>query len=115
MARDEDGEQAMSAERLAEIRRVSDRFNGEAGSYAGSSHHPTRDSAMLGHAMPDMLAEVERLRAALAAAEAREAALLAVVRAVAKGPHWAIDLFTLQEQARALLASAEQEGGGDGA
>ncbi len=82
-----------------------------------------------------LLDEVERQRVALDAAEAREAALLAVARAVAEADsgetgvrtiwtdgapiwthgRWAYVPVESQEQARAVLASTEQEGGGDGA
>ena len=112
-----DGEQqAMTRERLAEIEHQQHQM-------AHDGHAKLSNELFLTVAVSDLLAEVERRRA-------REAALLAVARAVADtgadfdmntGNSWLLfpGLYAAEqcrEQARALLASAGSEGsGGDGA
>jgi hypothetical protein len=103
----------MSAERLAEINTLTaDIFM--------DGIHVRFDEETAWLAILDLRREVERLRGLLDALERltrlereqrdhREAAALGIVRAVANGPHWAIDLYTVQEQARALLAASEGE------
>lgn len=111
MARDET--QAMSTERLAEIRKRAD----DPRNYYYSDG--TDEDYLIER---ELLAEVERQRAALDAKEAREAALLAVVEKVwtlavqsTYDGKWFIPhvhaAHILIEQARALLASAGEADG----
>ena len=110
-------EQAMTSERLAEIRTLVDDVESARDRLTGlvigeAQLRGDRPRAPMLAACHDLLADNERLRA-------REAALVAVVRAVAEFTDF-VDcdgFFTqLQIEARALVASAEseQEGGGDG-
>lgn len=111
------GDEPLSAERLHEIR---------VKAYDAYDWDDWKARAMLGEMLTEhdrLIAEVERQRAAptqsyyqlleqrlsdkgdeVERLRAREAALVEVVERMASGPHWAIDLYTLQQQARALLA-----------
>ena len=114
-------QQAMTSERLEQIRAMLGGFQygtititsaGEHIVETYTAHHSAQ------WAMAELLAEVERLRLTLAAKEMREAALLAVVRAMAEagqerlfsagGNDYATYVLPhkIGEQARALVASA---------
>ena len=123
--------EALSDERLARIKQSID----DAGYTAAESDDPY--AYEYANDVPLLVAEIERQRAALAAAAAREAALLAIVRAVGEEDHEYPDMTPGQTrylcpfcpgndaatrmafvharwcpvtQARALLASADEQG-----
>lgn len=94
---------ALSGARLAEIRAMRNRYIGHAGGVAP--------------ALDDAVCEIDRLRAELAAAREREAAAMAVVRAVVSPEarlmkHGVPDKETIK-RARALLASDASEASAD--